>query len=176
MHYVYSSSLLSLCLDEPTCIILRMAPLCLIALIPTLCVSITNRLPEQVREYAVHCLDQLTDRELSAYLLQLVQVTIIHMLYFQGWPYGSLSCISLNRSNHNKQVLKYEPKHFSPLAHWLLMRALHAQMQIGNAFFWHLRAEMHGMYYVFMKGIRYNMRMGAISWQANSQFLFPSSA
>jgi len=61
----------------------------------------------------VQCLDQLTDQELKHYLLQLVQ------------------------------TLKYEPNHTSPLAVWLLNRALRNQLLIGHAFFWHLKAELH---------------------------------
>jgi len=67
----------------------------------------------KIRETAVRFLDRLNDFELNDYLLQLVQ------------------------------VLKYEPKHFSALACWLLRRALQNRMLIGNAFFWHLQAEMH---------------------------------
>eukprot|EP00007_Cunea_sp_BSH-02190019_P008525 CAMPEP_0174246080 /NCGR_PEP_ID=MMETSP0417-20130205/41892_1 /TAXON_ID=242541 /ORGANISM="Mayorella sp, Strain BSH-02190019" /LENGTH=1374 /DNA_ID=CAMNT_0015325931 /DNA_START=40 /DNA_END=4164 /DNA_ORIENTATION=- len=67
----------------------------------------------KVREFAVRCLQSLSDRELRDYLLQLVQ------------------------------VLKYEPHHFSPLACWLIQRALANQIEIGHAFFWHLQAEMH---------------------------------
>lgn len=67
----------------------------------------------KVRAYAVRCLDTLTDAELSDYLIQLVQ------------------------------ALKYEPNHYSPLACWLLYRALHNQMLIGHSFFWLLQAELH---------------------------------
>eukprot|EP01094_Clydonella_sp_ATCC50884_P017221 TRINITY_DN2958_c0_g2_i1.p1 TRINITY_DN2958_c0_g2~~TRINITY_DN2958_c0_g2_i1.p1 ORF type:complete len:1042 (-),score=355.45 TRINITY_DN2958_c0_g2_i1:555-3641(-) len=67
----------------------------------------------KIRETAVRYLDCLPDSELNDYLLQLVQ------------------------------VLKYEPKHFSALACWLVHRALRNRMLIGNAFFWHLQAEMH---------------------------------
>ena len=67
----------------------------------------------KVREYAVHCLDQLSDEELKDYLLQLVQ------------------------------TLKYEPNHFSPLAVWLLNRALQNQIEIGHYFFWMLKSELH---------------------------------
>ena len=67
----------------------------------------------KVREFAVHCLDKLSDEHLKDYLLQLIQ------------------------------VLKYEPNHFSPLAIWLLDRSLHNQILIGHAFFWHLKSELH---------------------------------
>ena len=67
----------------------------------------------KVREYAVRCLDRLSDDELQDYLLQLVQ------------------------------TLKYEENHFSPLAVWLVNRALRNQIQIGHSFFWHLKSELH---------------------------------
>jgi hypothetical protein len=67
----------------------------------------------KVREYAVRCLDRLDDQELKDFLLQLVQ------------------------------ALKYEPTHFSPLACWLLNRALHSQVLLGHEFFWLLQAELH---------------------------------
>jgi Phosphatidylinositol 3- and 4-kinase/Phosphoinositide 3-kinase family, accessory domain (PIK domain)/Phosphoinositide 3-kinase C2 len=67
----------------------------------------------RVRERAIRYLDRLSDEELRAYLLQLVQ------------------------------VLKYEPKHFSVLACWLIRRALANPVDIGHALFWHLLAEMH---------------------------------
>ena len=41
------------------------------------------------------------------------------------------------------QVLKYEPFHDSPLAHFLLRRALRNVRLIGMRLFWHLRSEMH---------------------------------
>jgi len=67
----------------------------------------------RVRQFALKSLDKLNDCELRSYLLQLVQ------------------------------VLKYEPKHFSLLACWLIQRALFNSLDIGQAFFWHLMAELH---------------------------------
>jgi len=67
----------------------------------------------KVREYAVRCLNKLDDRELKDYLLQLVQ------------------------------ALKYEPNHFSPLAVWLVKRALQSPMLLGVPFFWMLKSEIH---------------------------------
>eukprot|EP00004_Rigifila_ramosa_P017471 TRINITY_DN425_c0_g1_i10.p1 TRINITY_DN425_c0_g1~~TRINITY_DN425_c0_g1_i10.p1 ORF type:complete len:1044 (-),score=266.38 TRINITY_DN425_c0_g1_i10:39-3170(-) len=66
-----------------------------------------------VRAYAVRCLQRLPDWELSHYLLQLVQ------------------------------VLKFEPYHHSPLARFLLCRALCNRVEIGHPFFWLLRADLH---------------------------------
>ncbi|KAH9490074.1 Phosphatidylinositol 4,5-bisphosphate 3-kinase catalytic subunit alpha isoform [Bulinus truncatus] len=40
------------------------------------------------------------------------------------------------------QAIKYEPYHDNPLTHFLLKRSLLSQ-RIGNAFFWHLKSEMH---------------------------------
>ncbi|XP_035996739.1 phosphatidylinositol 4,5-bisphosphate 3-kinase catalytic subunit alpha isoform isoform X1 [Fundulus heteroclitus] len=66
-----------------------------------------------VRHFAVRCLDEnLTDDKLSQYLIQLVQ------------------------------VLKYEQYLDSPLARFLLKKALTNQ-RIGHFFFWHLKSEMH---------------------------------
>ena len=41
------------------------------------------------------------------------------------------------------QVLKYEARHDSALAHFLLRRSLRAPHQVGHTFFWCLKAEMH---------------------------------
>lgn len=65
-----------------------------------------------VRSYAVGCLEDFPDQFLVSYLLQLVQ------------------------------VLKYEPYHDSPLARFLVRRALRSR-KIGHNFFWFLKAEMH---------------------------------
>eukprot|EP00727_Mastigamoeba_balamuthi_P006638 m51a1_g2595 putative phosphatidylinositol 3- (1445) ;mRNA; r:440263-446902 len=67
----------------------------------------------RVRQFAVRCLEGFTDSEVSTYLLQLIQ------------------------------VLKYEPYHFSPLARFLLVRALRNRNRIGHMFYWYLKAEMH---------------------------------
>lgn len=67
----------------------------------------------KVRAYAVECLNNLTDGELSTFLLQLTQ------------------------------VLKYEPYHDSALAEFLLRRALQNRNRIGFYFFWLLKAEVH---------------------------------
>merc|ERR1711969_304032 len=69
--------------------------------------------PPRVRQYAVRCLEPLPDEDLAEFLLQLTQ------------------------------VLKYEPFHDSPLAHFLLRRALRNVRLIGMRLFWHLRSEMH---------------------------------
>ncbi|XP_015248798.1 PREDICTED: phosphatidylinositol 4,5-bisphosphate 3-kinase catalytic subunit alpha isoform [Cyprinodon variegatus] len=67
----------------------------------------------RVRHFAVRCLEKyLTDDKLSQYLIQLVQ------------------------------VLKYEQYLDSPLARFLLQKALTNQ-RIGHFFFWHLKSEMH---------------------------------
>lgn len=41
------------------------------------------------------------------------------------------------------QVLKYEPYHYSALAHFLLQRALRNRRIVGHYFFWYLKAELH---------------------------------
>eukprot|EP01087_Luapelamoeba_hula_P016091 TRINITY_DN4916_c0_g1_i1.p1 TRINITY_DN4916_c0_g1~~TRINITY_DN4916_c0_g1_i1.p1 ORF type:complete len:1562 (+),score=232.28 TRINITY_DN4916_c0_g1_i1:66-4751(+) len=66
-----------------------------------------------VRSYAVDRLFELDDRGLADFLLQLTQ------------------------------VLKYEAYHDSPLAQFLLVRALRNNNRIGHAFFWHLKSELH---------------------------------
>jgi phosphatidylinositol-4,5-bisphosphate 3-kinase len=58
-------------------------------------------------------LKELPDSDLKNYLLQLVQ------------------------------ALKYEPYHDSPLARFLITRALQQRTTIGQYFFWHIKAEMH---------------------------------
>jgi len=45
-----------------------------------------------------------------------------------------------------QQVLKYEPYHDSPLARFLLQRALGNRSTIGHALFWNLQSEMHVPY------------------------------
>ncbi len=67
----------------------------------------------EIREYAVRCLKDMSESDLKSYLLQLVQ------------------------------ALKYEPYHDSPLANFLITRALQYRSSIGQLFFWHLKAEMH---------------------------------
>ena len=67
----------------------------------------------QIRSYAVGCLEDMSDPELALYVLQLVQ------------------------------VLKYEARHDSSLARFLLRRALRCPHGVGHQFFWCLKAEMH---------------------------------
>eukprot|EP01107_Rhizomastix_libera_P017606 TRINITY_DN859_c0_g1_i8.p1 TRINITY_DN859_c0_g1~~TRINITY_DN859_c0_g1_i8.p1 ORF type:complete len:953 (-),score=218.79 TRINITY_DN859_c0_g1_i8:43-2901(-) len=67
----------------------------------------------KVREFAVKCLSQLSWDDLELYLSQLVQ------------------------------ALKCETYHDSPLAMFLLERALENRVQIGNQFFWLLFSEIH---------------------------------
>ena len=67
----------------------------------------------EVREYAVRCLDQLSDKDLSDVILQLTQ------------------------------VIKYEPYHDSALARFVMARALNNTHLIGHLFFWHMKSEMH---------------------------------
>ena len=65
-----------------------------------------------VRDFAVRCLEQMSDAEVSEFLIQLIQ------------------------------VLRYEPYHDSSLARFLLTRALKSQNRIGHMFFWYLNADM----------------------------------
>lgn len=65
----------------------------------------------RVRNFAVSCLDQFSDNETNAYLLQLVQ------------------------------AIKYEPRHSSSLAQFLVLRAIQSPI-IGHRLFWLLRAEI----------------------------------
>jgi len=67
----------------------------------------------QIRSYAVGCLEDFSDNDLEMYVLQLVQ------------------------------VLKYEARHDSALARFLLRRALSSPHLVGHQFFWCLKAEMH---------------------------------
>ncbi len=66
-----------------------------------------------VRQYAVSILSELPDDQFNLFLLQLVQ------------------------------CLKNELYHDSPLARLLLERSLRSTHQIGHAFFWSLKAELH---------------------------------
>lgn len=67
----------------------------------------------RVRSFAVRCLESMSDAECAQLLLQLIQ------------------------------VLKYEPYHVSPLANFLLHRALRSPYRIGQPFFWGLMSEIH---------------------------------
>jgi hypothetical protein len=67
----------------------------------------------EVRDYAVACLDPLSDADVADYLLQLTQ--------------------SLKHERHND----------SALARWLVDRALRAPDLVGHTLFWHLRGEIH---------------------------------
>lgn len=67
----------------------------------------------KVRAFAVQSLGSLSDEVLSLYLLQLVQ------------------------------VLKYEPYHYSPLALFLLERALINETSIAIPLFWYVKSELH---------------------------------
>ena len=68
---------------------------------------------EKVRQFAVFCLKHLKNEELSLIMLQLVQ------------------------------ALKYETYHYSPLAHFLLQRALFDVRFVGHSFFWYIQAELN---------------------------------
>jgi phosphatidylinositol-4,5-bisphosphate 3-kinase len=70
-----------------------------------------------VREYAISHLKKMKDDELRLYLLQITQ------------------------------CLKFEPYHDSPLAAFLIDRALRAPYEIGHHFFWHLKAELHSPHF-----------------------------
>ncbi|GBG30282.1 Phosphatidylinositol 3-kinase, putative [Hondaea fermentalgiana] len=67
----------------------------------------------RVREYAVRCLEPLTDEDLGELLIQLTQ------------------------------AIKYEPYHESFLVRFLLRRAWQSPREIGTKLFWSLRSEMH---------------------------------
>jgi len=71
----------------------------------------SNFADTKVREFAMKCLEALTDRELINYLLQLIQVT------------------------------KYELYHCNALTMFLLRRGVYDYNVTGHAFFWHLRSE-----------------------------------
>jgi Phosphatidylinositol 3- and 4-kinase/Phosphoinositide 3-kinase family, accessory domain (PIK domain)/Phosphoinositide 3-kinase C2/Calponin homology (CH) domain/RhoGEF domain len=68
---------------------------------------------KRVREYAIKCLARFSDNELCNFLLQLVQ------------------------------TLKYEPYHASPLASFLVLRAVRSPQLVGTALFWYLTSEEH---------------------------------
>lgn len=83
-----------------------------------------------VRQYAVDCLDDLSNEQLCDYLLQLVQV-------------GLLSPVLKNWLNiDGSKVLKYELYHDSALSRFLLRRALRSR-EVGHALYWYLKSEMH---------------------------------
>ena len=68
---------------------------------------------ETVRNYALKKLEQLSDEDLSLYMLQLVQATC------------------------------FESSHFSELSDLLLERSLKNPHQIGHNMFWALRSQLH---------------------------------
>ncbi|ELP85883.1 phosphatidylinositol 3-kinase, putative [Entamoeba invadens IP1] len=68
---------------------------------------------EEVRIYALKCIDAMKDYELVDFLPQLIQ------------------------------ALKFELHHLSTLADFLLRRALRNKNVIGHQFFWFLKAEVH---------------------------------
>lgn len=67
----------------------------------------------RVREYAVRCLEPLTNEDLGELLIQLTQ------------------------------AIKYEPYHESFLVRFLLRRSWQSPREIGTKLFWSLRSEMH---------------------------------
>jgi hypothetical protein len=69
----------------------------------------------KVRAYAVHCIEELKDEELSLYMLQLVQ-----QLKFENHVDSALSRLLLRRSLKNKRV-------------------------IGHIFFWFLKSEVYNI-------------------------------
>ena len=69
----------------------------------------------KIRAFAAHCLEDLSDQELSLYMLQLCQ------------------------------QLKFENYVDSALARFLLRRALANQKLIGHIFFWFLQSELHNV-------------------------------
>jgi phosphatidylinositol-4,5-bisphosphate 3-kinase len=58
------------------------------------------------------------------------------------------------------QVLKYEQYHDSPLACFLMARALRCPNVIGHIFFWHLKAEIHVSYIAERYGLLLEMYLG----------------
>ena len=107
----------------------------------------------KVREYAVRCIEGLPDGDLEDILLQFTQVrvcpcvSVIAFVCMYGYGCEVLYCgyerkyVSLTL-RVCFQVLKYESHRLSPLACFLLRRALR-HTKIGHIFFWNLRAEMH---------------------------------
>jgi len=67
----------------------------------------------RVRAYAVRCLEHISQNDLEEWMMQLVQ------------------------------ALKCEAYHNSPLALFLLKRAMNDRARTGHTFFWMLQAEMH---------------------------------
>jgi phosphatidylinositol-4,5-bisphosphate 3-kinase/phosphatidylinositol-4-phosphate 3-kinase len=70
-------------------------------------------LHENIRKFAVKCLEQSTYIQVQDYIIQLVQ------------------------------ALKYEMYHDSHLARYLIKMALRYPLTIGHYLFWNLRSEMH---------------------------------
>jgi hypothetical protein len=96
-----------------------------------------NFLNENIRKFAVNCLEEANHYEIKDYIIQLVQ------------------------------ALKYEIYHDSPLARFLLKKAIKYPLTIGHYLFWNLRSEMYspnvqqrfGLYLeVFLNKIGKNMR------------------
>lgn len=84
-----------------------------------------------VRRFATKILEaQLSDEELEHYLLQLTQV-IAH--------YSVIVAVTVCVAT--LQAVKFECCHDSPLARFLLKKALNNKI-IGHYFFWYLRSEL----------------------------------
>lgn len=66
-----------------------------------------------VRQYATKALEQLTDAELSRYLMQLIQ------------------------------IVKLEPYHHSAMSNFLIRRSLENPLQVGQLFFWMIKSEIY---------------------------------
>jgi hypothetical protein len=90
-----------------------------------------------VRAYAVQRLHELDDRALSDFLLQLTQVRTCTQAH-----HVTRKLTHTPTPLPPRQVLKYEAYHYSPLAEFLLSRALMNVNQIGHAFFWLLKVRL----------------------------------
>ena len=94
---------------------------------------------ENIRAFAVEVLEmKLLDEDLEDYILQLTQVRDNN-----AWEVDCKNTIIIVYSNYKNyheyyvcmQALKFEPYHDSPLARFLLKKALNNK-KIGHFFFW----------------------------------------
>lgn len=83
----------------------------------------------------------MEDDELQLYLLQLVQ-----LLRYEPWGAGESSSDSLEEASSPSAVAPpakpLPPMNMPPLARFLIDRACTGSLELANAFFWFLAAEM----------------------------------
>ena len=101
----------------------------------------------QVREWALKCLDKISDTELTDFILPLCQARCARyagrIADVQACDMHAHRMVTVHSSAlWGYQVVKYEGYHDSALANWLLRRAVASPM-IGHIVFWNMKSELH---------------------------------